>query len=289
MASDNGPQYRADVTQKFLQDWNVKWRVSASYNPHSNTRAEVAVKTLKRMIRENLTRQGTLDSDKFAAAMMTYRNTPCRDTKLSPAQIIFGHQLRDFIPVKPGQFKPRQEWILTCEAREKALSRRHLVKQEVLTEHTKTLPPLKVGDVVSIQNQKGNHPLKWDRSGVVVEVLQFDKYRVKTDGSGIPTVRNRRFLKKIWPYGMKSDEVKQSVENHENLQDMRKHETGSKESASEDQSRKLQTPVQWRPGRERTAPEDVPRKPNAAGQRRSGRERSTPEFLGVKPKGPNRR
>ena len=116
-----------------------------------------------------------------------------------------------------------------------------------------------------------------------MEVLQFDKYRVKTDGSGSPTVRNRRFLKKIWPYGMKSDEVKQSVEN---LADMRKQETCSKEPAPEDLSRGLQTRVQWRPGRERTAPEDVPRQPKAAGQRRSGRERSAPEFLGVKPKAP---
>ena len=269
MASDDGPQYRAEVTQKFLRDWNVKWRVSASYNPHSNTRAEVAVKTLKRMIRENLTSQGTLNSDKFSAAMLTYRNTPCRDTKLSPAQIIFGHQLRDFIPVKPGQFKPRQEWILTYEAREKALSKRHLLKQEVLTEHSKELPPLKVGDVVSIQNQRGNNPLKWDRSGVVVEVLQFDKYRVKTDGSGIPTVRNRRFLRKIWPYGVKNEEMKQLAVDQKKLEDRKKVVRCS--------------------SRERSAPEDLHREPETAEQRRSGRERSAPDFLGVKPKGPSRR
>ena len=38
---------------------------------------------------------------------------------------------------------------------------------------------------------------KWDRTGVVVEVLPYDQYRVKVDGSGRVSLRNRQFLRKL--------------------------------------------------------------------------------------------
>ena len=59
-----------------------------------------------------------------------------------------------------------------------------------------------VGDSVLIQNQVGNHPSRWDITGVVVEVRDHDQYIVKVDGSGRMTIRNRKFLKKITPYSM---------------------------------------------------------------------------------------
>ncbi|GFN83680.1 Pol polyprotein [Plakobranchus ocellatus] len=46
---------------------------------------------------------------------------------------------------------------------------------ERLSEHTRVLPPLTVGDSVRIQNQTGPHPTKWDKTGTVVEVRQFDQ------------------------------------------------------------------------------------------------------------------
>ena len=71
--------------------------------------------------------------------------------------------------------------------------------QEVWTEHTKSLPPLKVGDLVRVQNQIGNAPRKWDKSGTIVEVRQHDQYVVKVDGSNRATLRNRKFLRKYQP------------------------------------------------------------------------------------------
>merc|ERR1712112_286670 len=54
-----------------------------------------------------------------------------------------------------------------------------------------------LGDMVQIQNQRGNAPRRWNKSGKIVEKLEFDQYLVKVDGSGRITRRNRRFLKKI--------------------------------------------------------------------------------------------
>ena len=62
--------------------------------------------------------------------------------------------------------------------------RRHIAKDTVLSEHTKELAPLSVGDMVQLQNQTGRNAKKWDKSGSIVEVLSFKQYRVKVDGSG---------------------------------------------------------------------------------------------------------
>ncbi len=80
------------------------------------------MKTLKRMLRDNMGTGGSVDSIRFARALLEYRNTPDRDTGRSPAQVIFGRQVRDFVPVQPGKYCPRKEWLLTQEQRETALS-----------------------------------------------------------------------------------------------------------------------------------------------------------------------
>ena len=61
------------------------------------------------------------------------------------------------------------------------------------------LTPLHIGDRVLIQNQRGPHPTKWDKSGMIVDVKPYDQYLVKVDGSGRLTTRNRRFLRTFLP------------------------------------------------------------------------------------------
>jgi hypothetical protein len=52
---------------------------------------------------------------------------------------------------------------------------------------------------VRLQNQTGPYPNKWDKTGLIVEVRQFDQYVVRVDGSGRVTLRNRKFLRKYAP------------------------------------------------------------------------------------------
>ena len=56
-----------------------------------------------------------------------------------------------------------------------------------------------VGDHVRIQNQVGPSPLKWDKTGTIKKVRQFDQYVVRVDGSGRVTLRNRKFRRKYIP------------------------------------------------------------------------------------------
>ena len=147
------------------------------------------------MIRENTSPDGSLNNDRFLRAVMSYRNTPDRDTERSPAQVIFGRNLRDFLPAPLQRYKPQPQWVLLRDDREKALRKRALRNMEQLSPGTKELPPLSVHDNVQVQNQVGNHPSRWDITGT-----EHDQYTVKIHGSGRLTTRNRKFLKKIVPY-----------------------------------------------------------------------------------------
>ena len=146
VSSDGGPQFIASSTQKFFKDWGIHHRVSSVAYPHSNCRAELAVKTMKRLITSNVRPNGSLDNDLFRRAVMQYKNTPDSQTKLSPAQIVHGRQLRDFTPSAPGNLKQAQVWNITAEYRELALAKRHAKERERLAEHTRTLEALRVGD-----------------------------------------------------------------------------------------------------------------------------------------------
>ena len=192
ISTDGGPEYIATATRLFLSAWGVDHRLSSVAFPHSNCRAEIGVKTIKRLITDNTGNKGDLDT-------FQYRNTPDSDTKLSPAACVFGRSVKDFIPTLRGRYRPHNTWRETLSAREDALRNRHMRAAEYWSEHTKRLPALVVGDYVRIQNQTGPQPNKWDKTGRVVEVRQFDQYVVRFDGSGRMTLRNRKFLRKYIP------------------------------------------------------------------------------------------
>ena len=200
IASDGGRQYTSHIFQEFCKRYQIHHRISSVAFAHSNQKAEGCVKLIKRLVRDNLGRGGNLDTDSLLAALLNFRNTPDRDTGLSPSQIIFGRRLKDYLPIKPGRLQLHPEWRLTMEQRELALAKRHSRRGSELSEHTRTQEPLKIGQCVLIQNQSGNKPLRWDKTGIVVEYMGHHQYSVKTDGSGALTLRNRKFLRPHDPF-----------------------------------------------------------------------------------------
>ena len=182
-----------------MKDYGIHHRISSVANPHPNARAELGVKTVKRMLRDNVSARGTLDRAAVSRALLQLRNTPDRDTKLSPAKALFGRELRDFLP-RPGSALMGEMWMNLADAREQALGRRATNAEKQWSEHTKALPPLKVGDTVMVQNQVGNHPLRWDKRGTIVKCEGFDQYQLMIDGSRRLTRRNRKYLRMFTPF-----------------------------------------------------------------------------------------
>ena len=147
---------------------------------------------------------GDLDPVALTKGLLQLRNTPDPDTGLSPAEMLLGRQLRDFLPIKPSpplaSHKDLSElWRKVADWRELALAPRAAKAHERLQAGTKELQPLDEGDCVLIQNQEGNHPKRWDKRGRVIEVLPNRQYKVMVFGSRRLTLRNRRFLRKFKP------------------------------------------------------------------------------------------
>ena len=66
LSSDGQSTYTSQETKDFLKAWGVRHRLSLTYIPHSNTRAELGVRAMKRLMRDNTGPMGELDNDALA-------------------------------------------------------------------------------------------------------------------------------------------------------------------------------------------------------------------------------
>ena len=80
-----------------MRQYGVKHRLTSVGFAHANTRAELAPKYAKRLLRDHVSQSGGLYNIAVTRAVITYRNTPDRDT----AYMLLVRGLKDFLPSKP--------------------------------------------------------------------------------------------------------------------------------------------------------------------------------------------
>jgi len=129
---------------------------------------------MKRLLRNNIAPNGSVDTESFTRAILQFRNTPDPSTGTSPAEVLFGRTLRDVLPIRPpmqmDQDSVKPSWKHLWRSREDALRLRATKQMDSLTEKSRLAEPLRVGDLCRIQNQAGRYPRRWDKLGTVVEV-----------------------------------------------------------------------------------------------------------------------
>ena len=184
--SDGGPQFDAKEFRDLLLRWGVEWRPSSPTYAQSNGHAEAAVKAVKTLVLKTAT-SGDLNSEAFLRGLLELRNTPDA-TGLSPAEIVFGHQLRSIVPAYRSAFHSR--WSTVAESRERQATIDASTKA-YYDVNSRSLRPLQIGHSVRVQDSSTK---LWNRVGVIVGIGQHRDYRVKT-ASGAVMWRNRRFLR----------------------------------------------------------------------------------------------
>ena len=192
-SSDGGTQFTSVEFQTFLNDWNIKHRISAPHYPQSNGRAEAAVKSAKRIISDYVSDSDPFNHVKIAEAIIQHRNTPLPDLKLSPAQLLFHRQIRDKLPTHPQHLRLHKQWVLTSMQRERLFHSKNQAALQRYNNISKRLVPIKVQSRVLILT-RDKRP-RWTQSGIVVMELPFRRYKIKLDGSGRIITRNRRFIR----------------------------------------------------------------------------------------------
>ena len=164
ISSDGRPEFKSNALAKFLETWDIRHRKASAYNPQSNARAEVSVKAMKCLLRDNTDKGGKLNTDEIMRGMLQLRNTPERNSGLSPAQVLLGCDLKDGLTLRPP-FLPRtsliwkdspvqEGWKELWEAKEHSL-RVRLGKQLDKLEWTRSLEPSDSGRHSSFAEQDG--------------------------------------------------------------------------------------------------------------------------------------
>lgn len=77
----------------FVTEWGINHHITSPHHPQSNGTAESGVKIMKKII----IKCKNLKLDPYPA-LMEQRNTPRKDTGLSPAEMMFGRRLRTMLP-----------------------------------------------------------------------------------------------------------------------------------------------------------------------------------------------
>ena len=106
LTTDGSSVFVSQDMEMFLTKYGVAHRVSSYYYPRANKRAEVAVKSGKRLILDNISSNGSLNTDRVARALLVHHNQTDPVSGLSPAEVIFGRRLRDHLPLQPQKFQP---------------------------------------------------------------------------------------------------------------------------------------------------------------------------------------
>ncbi|XP_043223982.1 uncharacterized protein K02A2.6-like [Amphibalanus amphitrite] len=187
LRTDGGPQFKSREIAAFLKRWGVVHVFSTPYYAQSNGHAEAAVKTIKHLIAKTTT-NGSVDDERLHQGLLELRNTPGASGR-SPAQIVFGHPIRSWVPAHRSAFAP--EWQLRADDCDARAARDRLQREQHYNSSARSLPPLKIGADVRLQDPISK---RWDKVGVIIGVGYKRDYHVKLP-SGRVLWRNRRFLR----------------------------------------------------------------------------------------------
>ena len=166
--------------------------MSSPCYPQSNGKAEVTVKSMKRIIHTAWNGR-YLDEDKLCKALLQYGNTPSSRDGLSPAQKLFGHPVQDTLPAHPKSFDP--QWQTNLDRAAEKADRTQRAAEHYYNRQAHSLLEIHVGSQVALQDPRTR---LWNTYGVVIRMGQHRQYIVKTE-SGLVLTRNRRFLQRQVP------------------------------------------------------------------------------------------
>lgn len=176
--SDNSP-FGAEEFQRFAAKWEFRHVTSSPRYPQSNSFAEAAVKSARRLI----TKAREAGTDPLLA-LLAHRNTPSEHRQLSPAQIMFGRRTRTTLPTA--------ETLLStpsCEIVKHTLASRRVDQAAYYNRGTRERPAIPVGQTVRMRFAEND----W-RKGEVSKILPHRSYEVRME-DGTTRRRTSRHVK----------------------------------------------------------------------------------------------
>ena len=126
--------HNSDAYIQFAEDFQFEHITSSLYFPQSNGDAEIAVRTIKNLLKKK---------DDPYQALLAYRATPL-ETGYSPSEQLMSHVLRTTVPSTRKQRRPRVPDIVSVRTKDQQLKARQ--KENFDTRHgARELSPLSPG------------------------------------------------------------------------------------------------------------------------------------------------
>ena len=198
ISADGGPAFTSQDFRDFITAWAISHSVSSVGYPQSNWRAELTVKAAKRIIE-------TTPDPPVVSAQSTPFSTPVQKhapprCRSFPSSSCFRAPAAGLDPMTRDTFKVSNTWIQAQHQREIALARKKQGFDRGIQYHSSPPYPNRLWHACGIcQNQRGDLPTRWGKTGLIIEAKAHRQYTVKMDGSGRITTRNWRFLSPISP------------------------------------------------------------------------------------------
>lgn len=138
--ADNVP-FASREFLKFAELWNFRVVTSSPNYPQSNGQAERAIQTVKSlMIKAHETNQSVWK------ALLHFRSTPISGTDISPAQALFGRNIRTDLATAKSVKHNEQ-----IQATREQLVAKQKIERYYADKSSRSLPPLKPGDSIRFQ------------------------------------------------------------------------------------------------------------------------------------------
>jgi len=188
--TDGGPQFLENGEfDTFCKNWFTKHIMSSPHHSQSNGIAESAVKQMKKIIAATFQPStSTLNKSEALKALLLFRNTPRDPTGLSPAQILFGRDLRDILPTPRNLFRPNMRY--EAERRWQEVRQK---RQEADSNSTRReLDHLRPGQVVLVQNPQTK---RWTQRATIISFGKNTREYIIRGENGREYRRNRIWLK----------------------------------------------------------------------------------------------
>ena len=171
--SDNMP-FNSREFRSFARDYDFQLITSSPHYPRSNGMAEMAVKLVKSMLKK---------SNDLSDALLEYRSTPLTGQPYSPAQVIFGRQIRTRLPVLSSALTGNVQMNKTACRRKQKMNH---------DQHAQDLDPLCSGQSVWLRDPVSG---RWEGAMIVGVHDNNRSYWVRNQNGNIVR-RNRIDLRK---------------------------------------------------------------------------------------------
>ena len=195
--TDNAPNLVSVNIENFCETYGIKHRKSTAYHPQGNAEIERFYQNISKFVK-SVTAEGRRWESDLYIFLLTYRNTPHTTTRVSPAKLLMGRDLRDKIPHFTTNENPYYEEAKFHDFNAKCKTKEYYDKRK----RTKECD-ISSGDFVIMENpRKGKLLPKYEV--VPLKVVETSGSKITVIKNGKRVSRNSSKFKRVDPSKFKN-------------------------------------------------------------------------------------